>query len=132
MLPSPVSRRQPTPTQVLEELKGLRGKEGGPDYVELVFTRSTKGGADADAAAAGWSPEEIGKLHLESGVDVQCPAKLELQGERGGGGGDGDGGAVDAASAFLACLRTDRPDGLITTVVCDTMGVALGLVSVAT
>lgn len=128
-----------TPTQILEELKGLRGKEGAPDYVELVFTRcSTTGEADEAAAAAAtaaeWFPEEIGKLHLESGVDVQCLAKLELQGATGVQGATGSGGgdvAVDAVSAFLTCLRTDRPDGLMTTVVCDTMGVALGLVSLA-
>lgn len=114
---------------MLKELKTLRGKEGAADYAELVFTRSNSGGADTGDGksnlSAGWSPEAIGKLHLESGVDVQCPARLELQGE-GGGGSGGDG--VDAASAFLACLRTDRSDGLFTTVVCDTMGVALGLV----
>lgn len=73
---------------------------------------------------------------------MQCPAALELQGQQAGGGeaggsGSGGGGAggaaggVDAVSAFLACLRTDRPDGLWTTVVCDTMGIALGLVSMA-
>eukprot|EP00975_Prorocentrum_lima_P060126 12608636-Prorocentrum_lima.AAC.1 len=28
---------------------------------------------------------------------------------------------------FVQCCRTDRPDGLYTTVVCDEMGVALGL-----
>eukprot|EP00903_Cladosiphon_okamuranus_P018234 g16773.t1 len=116
--------------QVLEELKGLRGKEGASDYVELVFTRSSKGatGEGAATTVADWSPEEIGKLHLESGVNVQCPAKLELQGADGGDGGGGGEGAVDAVSAFLAGLRTDRPDGLMATVVCDTMGVALGLV----
>ncbi|CAN0545039.1 unnamed protein product, partial [Laminaria digitata] len=37
-------------------------------------------------------------------------------------------GVVDAAKAFVECVRTDRPDGLMTTVVCDTTGVALGLV----
>ncbi|KAG7378355.1 trifunctional histidinol dehydrogenase [Phytophthora pseudosyringae] len=36
--------------------------------------------------------------------------------------------AVDAALAFVQCLRTDRPDGLFTTVVADEAGVALGLV----
>ncbi|CAM9400949.1 unnamed protein product [Pylaiella littoralis] len=129
--------------QVLEELKALRGKEGAPDYVELVFTRSSssegvageagegKGGVESEAGAtAGWTPEEVGKLHLGSGVDVQSAARLELQGareEEEEGGGDG-GAGVDAASAFLACLRTDRPDGLLATVVCDTMGIALGLV----
>eukprot|EP00624_Nannochloropsis_granulata_P002300 evm.model.NODE_21659_length_22718_cov_20.006426.8 len=35
---------------------------------------------------------------------------------------------VDGVDAFLACLRTDRPDGLFTTVVVDECNVALGLV----
>ncbi|CAH0515887.1 unnamed protein product [Peronospora belbahrii] len=35
---------------------------------------------------------------------------------------------VDAALSFVRCLRTDRPDGLFTTVVVDEAGVALGLV----
>lgn len=123
----------------------MRGKEGAVDYVELVFTRSssssstegvaekaggTQGGVECGTGTTiGWTPEEVGKLHLEFGVDVQSTARLELQGEgEGGDGGVGVGVGVDAASAFLACLRTDRPDGLWTTVVCDTMGVALGLV----
>jgi len=36
--------------------------------------------------------------------------------------------AADAPLAFVKCLRTDRPDGLFTTVVADRAGVALGLV----
>lgn len=35
---------------------------------------------------------------------------------------------ADAPLAFVKCLRTDRPDGLFTTVVADHAGVALGLV----
>jgi phosphoribosyl-ATP pyrophosphohydrolase/phosphoribosyl-AMP cyclohydrolase/histidinol dehydrogenase len=35
---------------------------------------------------------------------------------------------VDILSAFIACVRSDRPDGLFTTVVCDQHGVCLGLV----
>ncbi|KAJ1415740.1 hypothetical protein B484DRAFT_482054 [Ochromonadaceae sp. CCMP2298] len=34
----------------------------------------------------------------------------------------------DFAEAFIGCLRTDRPDGMFATVVCDEMGVCLGLV----
>lgn len=35
---------------------------------------------------------------------------------------------LDAVDAFIACLRTDRPDGLYTTVVVDECNIALGLV----
>ncbi|CAM9850023.1 unnamed protein product [Ectocarpus sp. 4 AP-2014] len=132
--------------QVLKELGGVRGKEGAPGYMEVVFTRSpapatatatttTDDDKNNNCGNTGWSPEGIGKLHHEYGVDVQCPATLSLGGEGGGGAGGGGEGAgagagagVDAVSAFLTCLRTDRPDGLMTTVVCDTMGIALGLV----
>jgi len=35
---------------------------------------------------------------------------------------------IDIVSAFVSCIRSDRPDGLFTTVVCDDHGVCLGLV----
>lgn len=35
---------------------------------------------------------------------------------------------VDLIGAFIACLRSDRPDGLFTSVVCDELNVCLGLV----
>ena len=35
---------------------------------------------------------------------------------------------TDYFAAYIACLRTDRPDGLFTTVVCDEHDVCLGLV----
>ncbi len=37
-------------------------------------------------------------------------------------------GAIDLADGFCGCLRSDRPDGLWPTVVCDERGAALGLV----
>lgn len=122
--------------QILSEIRSLRGKEGWPDYVQLVFTRTVASGS-GDRGWTGnegcWTPDEIGQLHLEAIVDVQCPAYVDLS---GGDSGDSQvkkksasSPVVDATSAFIACLRTDRPDGLIPTVVCDTSGIALGLVS---
>lgn len=35
---------------------------------------------------------------------------------------------IDLVETFIRCLKSDRPDGLITTVVCDDHGVCLGLV----
>ena len=35
---------------------------------------------------------------------------------------------VDILGVYISCMRTDRTDGLYTTVVCDEMGVCLGLV----
>ncbi|CAM9670934.1 unnamed protein product [Discosporangium mesarthrocarpum] len=103
-------------------LKGLRGREGSQDYVDLVLTDST-----SSSGALRWSAEEIGQLHLSHSIDVLCPGFLEVEGSREGAGGSSV-MAVDAVSAFICCLRTDRPDGLFTTVVCDARGVALGLV----
>lgn len=128
--------------------KGLRGREGASDYVELVFTRNANANTDTTAERGGgdggggdgepWTPEDVGKLHKTFGVDAQCIATLDFStsgagdgggGGSGGSGGGAGGGGVDAAEALVACVRTDRPDGLMTTVVCDTTGVALGLVS---
>ena len=112
----------------MAQLKTLRGREGASDYLEIVFTQR-----GVDGSHPVWSPEEIGRLHLDHGVDVQCPAFLKLPGGvvNPPEGTGGTGGAVDAVEAFLACTRTDRTDELIPTVVCDTTGVALGLVSIS-
>ena len=68
----------------------------------------------------------IGELHTlvskDRGVDVELDdittenSKTECA------------AAVSLARAFVSCLRSDRPDGLYPTVVCDVFGVALGLV----
>ena len=49
-------------------------------------------------------------------------------GSAGEGGIDLPEDGVDTLSAFISCIRSDRPDGLFTTVVCDEHGVSLGLV----
>jgi len=41
---------------------------------------------------------------------------------------DGDRGLVDLLHAYVGTLRSDRKDGLFATVVCDSLGVCLGLV----
>ncbi|KAJ1554371.1 trifunctional histidinol dehydrogenase, partial [Cladochytrium tenue] len=51
-----------------------------------------------------------------AGVDVVVPTAAVAPGS-----------SLDAAAAFAACLKTDRPDGLFATVVVDEQGVALGL-----
>lgn len=103
--------------------------------MQIVFARGASGNSTARNLAADdsrWESDEIGRLHLESLVDVQCPATLDLSGGKSGVVEPDPSGPplpiVDAASAFIACLRTDRPDGLMPTVVCDASGVALGLV----
>uniref|UniRef100_A0AAV1UKT1 Phosphoribosyl-AMP cyclohydrolase domain-containing protein n=1 Tax=Peronospora matthiolae TaxID=2874970 RepID=A0AAV1UKT1_9STRA len=62
-------------------------------------------------------------------IHVIAPGYCHGEGEKTGDFVTSDGEAmVDAALAFVQCLRTDRPDGLFTTVVADEAGVALGLV----
>ncbi|CAM9917187.1 unnamed protein product [Choristocarpus tenellus] len=119
------------PTEVRENMISLRGKEGASDYVEVVFTRSKEGATEL-ANEAPWSTADVGNMHLSHSIDILCPATLKVDGLDKGKGTGGDGhdgvGVVDAANALISCLRTDRPDGLFTTVVCDATGVALGLV----
>lgn len=62
---------------------------------------------------------KVGKLHFSS-IDVVARATL-------GGGATNDGRLV-VGECVACCARSDRPDGLYTTVVCDEGGVALGLV----
>jgi phosphoribosyl-ATP pyrophosphohydrolase/phosphoribosyl-AMP cyclohydrolase/histidinol dehydrogenase len=62
-------------------------------------------------------------------IHVVTPGYCDGEGEQRIDMITGDGEAVvDAALSFVQCLRTDRPDGLFTTVVADETGVALGLV----
>ncbi|TMW69837.1 hypothetical protein Poli38472_001993 [Pythium oligandrum] len=62
----------------------------------------------------------IATLH-EKGINVVAPAVLRTsEAERPR--------VIDAGVAFVKCIRSDRPDGLFTTVVVDESGVALGLV----
>ncbi|KAL3661859.1 hypothetical protein V7S43_013153 [Phytophthora oleae] len=62
-------------------------------------------------------------------IHVVTPGYCSGEGEQQIDSVTGDDEAVvDAALAFVQCLRTDRPDGLFTTVVADEAGVALGLV----
>lgn len=62
----------------------------------------------------------IAALH-ETGVHVLAPALPEVTEEQRMR-------HIDASKAFVSCLRSDRSDGLFTTVVTDESGVALGLV----
>jgi phosphoribosyl-ATP pyrophosphohydrolase/phosphoribosyl-AMP cyclohydrolase/histidinol dehydrogenase len=99
--------------QLAELMHNDRGREGATDYLDITF------GSELASAAL------VGELHSKYTVNVSCRSHVVMEGstvEQGGPQG------VNAASAFVACLRTDRSDGLYTTVVCDASGVALGLV----
>jgi len=126
-------------------LKGACGCDHDHDWTRAVF------------AAPAFSPAEIGALH-KLGVDCQCAAYVQVDDGAAAANAaapvatavavavaaaatDAAAAAppppppppqapapVDAAEALLACARTDRPDGLYASVVCDNRGCALGLV----
>uniref|UniRef100_A0A7S2V4U4 Phosphoribosyl-AMP cyclohydrolase domain-containing protein n=1 Tax=Fibrocapsa japonica TaxID=94617 RepID=A0A7S2V4U4_9STRA len=97
--------------EVCEAMKEVRGKEGSPDHVGLVLQ------------APLWTPDQVGAIHrMKPQVDAACPAAILPE------DAPPQPGKVSLADAFMACCRTDRPDGLFTTVVVDECGVALGLV----
>ena len=82
-----------------------------------------------------WSTEGIAALHKLEAQALIPAATNSSSSNSNGQGLDHTGpllplsqAAVDGVDAFLACLRTDRPDGLFTTVVVDECNVALGLV----
>jgi len=116
-----------TGARVLERLAALRGLVGG-FLVTFVEREGRLGGIDLAAArrvveAAGGTPvtlaggvttaDEVAALD-RLGADAQVGMALYT-------------GRLDLADAFAAPLVSDRPDGLWPTVVCDELGVALGL-----
>jgi phosphoribosyl-ATP pyrophosphohydrolase len=119
---------QRTGTSILDRLAELRHLVGG-FLVTFVEREGRLGGSDLDAAravvhAAGGtpvtvaggitSPEEVSTLDT-MGADAQIGMAIYT-------------GRMTLADGFMAPLRTDRPDGLWPTVVCDEHGSALGLV----
>lgn len=118
---------QRTGRSVIDRLGELRDLVGG-FLVTFVEREGRLGGIDLDAArniveaAAGTpvtvaggvtTPGEIAALD-EMGADAQIGMALYT-------------GRLTLADGFTAPLRSDRPDGLFPTVVCDENGVALGL-----
>lgn len=92
-------------------------REGRMTGLDLEMARRLREAAgDRRLTLAGGivSAEEVATLDA-LGIDAQVGMALYT-------------GALDLADAFVAPLRSDRPDGLIPTVVCDERGVALGLV----
>ncbi|RQM16992.1 hypothetical protein DD237_001505 [Peronospora effusa] len=71
---------------------------------------------------------KIKELHHKN-IHIVAPGYCYEEGEKKRDLVTGDGQVVvDTALSFVQCLRTDRPDGLFTTVVADEAGIALGLV----
>jgi len=91
--------------------------EGGLGGLDLGRARALVAaarGVRITFAGGARSASEIGELD-GMGADVQAGTAVAL-------------GELSVAAAFAACLKSDRPDGLWPTVVCDEGGRALGLV----
>lgn len=142
VLPAAAAAAKPSQTALLAIRKGLKAQQ------QLLL--QVEGSVAAEGAAASlpsWlSVDAVGQLH-RAGVDVLAPASIAAAAATttATSATSADEGAsasasaaassspevhatLDPGSCFAACARTDRTDGLYTTVVCDASGKALGLV----
>jgi phosphoribosyl-ATP pyrophosphohydrolase/phosphoribosyl-AMP cyclohydrolase len=117
-----------TGTSVLDRLAELRhlvggflvtfvereGRLGGSDLAAARAVVDAAGGTPVTMAGGITSPNEVSSLD-DMGADAQIGMAIYT-------------GRMTLADAFMAPLRSDRPDGLWPTVVCDEHGSALGLV----
>uniref|UniRef100_A0A0G4HM72 Phosphoribosyl-AMP cyclohydrolase domain-containing protein n=1 Tax=Chromera velia CCMP2878 TaxID=1169474 RepID=A0A0G4HM72_9ALVE len=98
--------------EAAEKMKGPRGKEDQPGtHIEVAFL----------------CPPETVDVSLVSGLAsalCKTSCRMSFPGPHSGEGPEG----APFVDLFAATLKSDRPDGLFTTVVCDESGVALGLV----
>jgi len=90
----------------------LEGRLGGTDLAFAKAIKEAAGDADVTIAGGVTSAEEVAELD-RIGCDAQIGMALYT-------------GKLDLAEAFTAPLKSDRPDGLWSTVVVDERGVALG------
>jgi phosphoribosyl-ATP pyrophosphohydrolase len=89
------------------------GRMEGLDLQRVAALKKAAGGAKLTVAGGVKQAEEIAQVDT-LGVDAQVGMALYT-------------GKLDLADAIMAPLSTDRPDGLIPTVVVDEQGIALGL-----
>lgn len=120
--------RKGTGAGVLERIAELRGLVGG-FLVTFVELEGRMGGTDLARAEAIVGSAGDARVTIAGGVTrVEEIAALDSIGADAQVGMAIYTGALDPADAFAAALRSDRPDGLWPTVVCDEAGDALGLV----
>jgi len=90
------------------------GRLGGIDETRIKALIDAAGDASLTVAGGVATADDVGRIDT-LGVDAQVGMALYT-------------GRFDLADAIAACLKTDRKDGLWTTVVVDESGQALGLV----
>lgn len=91
----------------------IEGTMGGFDVARVGPIVEAAGGARLTAAGGITTAEQVGQLHA-MGVDAQVGMAVYT-------------GRLGLGECVWAALRSDRPDGLVPTVVCDELGTALGL-----
>ena len=118
--------RKTTGRGVIERIRELQGladnfmvtfveREGRLGGTDLAFAKEIKevaGDADVTIAGGVTTSEEVAALDR-----IECDAQIGMALYTG---------KLDLAEAFTAPLKSDRPDGLWSTVVVDERGVALG------
>lgn len=108
-----------------EELAAVEALRAAAKALRCEHIGSVAISVERSGAAVAVAPAAVGLLHA-CGLHVRAPATTEMI-----AGPDGDAKAperTEIGASLAACLRSDRPDGLFTTVVTDESGVALGLV----
>ena len=119
----------------MTDLNPVRGKDSSHSHLSLTLEMA-EGGPNSP-----WAIKEVAAAH-KANVALSGPAyqrpPAPVNSEAGtlppppqeGGAAEAEEGqqGTEFVDAFIACLRTDRDDGLYTTVVCDRQGIAIGLV----
>jgi len=116
-----------TGTSVIDKMKELapyvggflvtfverEGRMVGMDFDRVAELKEAAGDVPLVVAGGIATADEIGRLDA-MGIDVQVGMALYT-------------GKIDLTDALLACLKTDRPDGLYSTVISNELGETLGL-----
>ena len=89
------------------------GRMVGMDFDRVAELKEAAGDVPLVVAGGIATADEIGRLDA-MGIDVQVGMALYT-------------GKIDLTDALLACLKTDRPDGLYSTVISNELGETLGL-----
>lgn len=95
--------------------------------IKTIATAVSKTARVCIETRTGMSAADVGRLHA-SGVDAVAAACVPRDEADAAARAAAPGGALCVGSAIAACVRSDRPDGLFTTVVADAAGKVLGLV----
>jgi len=117
-----------TGLDVIERVKALREHVDG-FLVTFVEREGRMGGTDLERAAAIIEAAGSARVTIAGGVTTaEEVATLDAMGADAQVGMALYSGRMDLGDAIIAPAKSDRPDGLYATVVCDEHGGALGLV----